>query len=80
MEQERNEFSHDQDNRIQKLYHDVNINTICNKAKGRNLKNKFVKYVNDITKYEDAYNVYVPSLMLYNICECLLQLVFYLKY
>ena len=67
MEQERNEFSHDQDNRIQKLYHDVNINTIFNKSKLRNLKNKFVKYVNYITKYEK--NVIQPALLEYQKIE-----------
>ena len=37
-------FPDDQDNRIQKLYYDVNINTIFNRTKLRNLKNKFCKY------------------------------------
>jgi len=63
MEQYRNEFSHDQDNRIQKLYHDVNIYTIFNKSKLQNLKNKFVKYVNYLTKYEK--NVIQPALLEY---------------
>jgi len=54
MEQERNKFPDDPVNRIQKLYYDVNINTIFNKTKLRNLKKKFwkyMKYVND--KYYD---------------------------
>ena len=67
MEQERNEFSHDQDNRIQKLYHDINIQTIFNKSKLRNLKNKFVKYVNYLTKYEK--NVIQPALLEYQKIE-----------
>ena len=48
----RNQFPHDQDNRIQKLYYDININTSFNKTKLRNLKNKFCKYINYITKYK----------------------------
>jgi len=54
MEQERNKFPDDPVNRIQKLYYDVNINTIFNKTKLRNIKKKFwkyMKYVND--KYYD---------------------------
>ena len=45
MEQERNQFPHDQDNRIQKLYYDVNIHTIFNRTKLQNIKNKFWKYM-----------------------------------
>ena len=48
----RNQFPHDQDNRIQKLYYDININTSFNRTKLRNLKNKFCKYINYITKYK----------------------------
>ena len=44
MEQKRNQFPHDQDNRIQKLYYDVNIHTIFNRTKLQNVKNKFWKY------------------------------------
>jgi hypothetical protein len=52
MEQKRMVFPDDQDNRIQKLYYDVNINTIFNKPKLRNLKNKFCKYIKYVnTKY-----------------------------
>ena len=45
MELKRNQFPHDQDNRIQKLYYDVNIHTIFNRTKLQNVKNKFWKYV-----------------------------------
>jgi len=45
MEQKRNQFPHDQDNRIQKLYYDVNIHTIFNRTKLQNVKNKFWKYM-----------------------------------
>ena len=45
MEQKRNKFPHDQDNRIQKLYYDVNIHTIFNRTKLQNVKNKFWKYI-----------------------------------
>jgi len=52
MEQKRNQFPHDQDNRIQKLYYDVNINTIFNRTKLQNVKNKFWKYLIYLQKYE----------------------------
>ena len=42
----------DQDNRILTLYYDVNINTIFNRTKLQNIKNKFIKYVNYLIKYE----------------------------
>ena len=42
----------DQDNRILTLYYDVNINTIFNRTKLQNIKNKFWKYVNYLIKYE----------------------------
>lgn len=45
MEPLRNQFPHDQDNRIQKLYYDVNIHTIFNRTKLQNIKNKFWKYI-----------------------------------
>ena len=45
MEQFRNQFPYDQDNRIQKLYYDVNINTIFNRTTLQNVKNKFWKYL-----------------------------------
>ena len=52
MEQKRIVFPDDQDNRIQKLYYDVDINTIFNKTKLQNLKNKFCRYVKYVnTKY-----------------------------
>ena len=51
MEQKRNKFIHDQDNRIQKLYYDVNIHLIIDKTRLKNLKNKFCKYVNYLIKY-----------------------------
>ena len=50
MEQRRYKFPDDQDNRIQKLYYDVNIETNFNKTNLRNLKNKFCRYENYITK------------------------------
>ena len=42
----------DRDNRILTLYYDVNINTIFNRTKLQNIKNKFWKYVNYLIKYE----------------------------
>ena len=45
-----NKFPYDQDNRIQKLYYDININTICNRTKLQNIKNKFYKYENYLNK------------------------------
>ena len=44
MEPLRKQFIHDQDNRIQKLYYDININTIFKRTKLQNVKNKFWKY------------------------------------
>ena len=41
----RNRFPHDPVNRIQNLYYDVNINTIFNRTKLQNIKNKFWKYL-----------------------------------
>ena len=41
----RNQFPHDQDNRIQKLYYDIKIHTIFNRTKLQNIKNKFWKYM-----------------------------------
>jgi DNA repair exonuclease SbcCD ATPase subunit len=61
MDEESWVFPHDQDKRIQKLYYDVNIHTIFNKTKLQNLKNKFCKYVNYITKYKN--NVIQPALL-----------------
>ena len=52
MEQVRNKFPHDQDNRIRKLYYDVNINTIFNRTKLQNVKNKFWKYLHYLEKDE----------------------------
>jgi len=48
----RNQFLHDQSNRIQKLYYDININTIFNRSKLQNVKKKFYKYVNYLINYE----------------------------
>jgi hypothetical protein len=48
----RNQFPHDNDNRIQKLYYDVAINTIFNRTKLQNVKNKFWKYLHYLEKYE----------------------------
>ena len=50
MKQEQQRFPNDQDNRIQKLYYDININTIINRTKLQNIKNKFYKYQNYISK------------------------------
>ena len=63
MELNRIQFPHDQDNRIQKLYYDVNINTIFNRTKLQNVKNKFVKYVKFITKFKQ--NVVDPAIHTY---------------
>ena len=46
MEPNRIIFLHDQDNRIQKLYYDININTIFNRTKLQNHKKKFCRYEN----------------------------------
>jgi hypothetical protein len=61
MEQVRNIFPHDQDNRIQKLYYDVNINTISNRTKLQNIKNKFIKYENYLIQYNK--NVIQPEIL-----------------
>ena len=45
MELNRIQFPHDQDNRIQKLYYDIDINTIINRTKLQNIKKKFGKYI-----------------------------------
>ena len=50
MKQRRYKFPDDQDNRIQKLYYDADIKTNFNKTNLRNLKNKFCRYENYITK------------------------------
>jgi hypothetical protein len=50
MDQKRNKFPHDQDNRIQKLYYDVNIHTISNRTKLQNVKKKFWKYLKYLQK------------------------------
>ena len=50
MEQKRMVFPDDQDNRIQKLYYDVNIHTIFNRTKLQNVKNKFWKYITYLHK------------------------------
>ena len=57
----RNQFLYDQDNRIQKLYYDININTIFNRSKLRNLKKKFYKYANYIDK--QYYTITQPKLL-----------------
>ena len=54
MEQERWSFTHDENNRIQKLYYDVNINTTFNKTKLQNVKNKFIKYGGRPTVFGDV--------------------------
>jgi hypothetical protein len=50
MEQSRHKFPQDQDNRIQNLYYDVKINTIFNRTKLQNVKNKFWKYITYLNK------------------------------
>ena len=57
----RNQFLYDENNRIQKLYYDVNINTIFNRSKLQNIKNKFYKYENYINK--KYYNDIQPKLL-----------------
>jgi hypothetical protein len=52
MKSTRNQFPVDPDNRIQKLYYDININTIFNRTKLQNVKNKFWKYLKYLIKYE----------------------------
>tara|TARA_B110000967_G_scaffold26583_1_gene24303 strand:+ start:197 stop:826 length:630 start_codon:yes stop_codon:yes gene_type:complete len=47
------QFLHDRDNRIQKLYYDVKFNTIYNRTKLQNIKNKFWKYLGHLMKYSD---------------------------
>ena len=61
MELNRNQFPNDQDNRIQKLYYDVNINTIFNRTKLQNIKNKFWKYLNYLN--QKYYNNIQPKLL-----------------
>jgi len=61
MEQKRMVFPDDQDNSIRKLYYDVNIHIIFNRTKLQNVKNKFYRYVNYITKYKK--NVIQPALL-----------------
>ena len=61
MEQSRHKFPQDQDNRIQNLYYDVKINTIFNRTKLQNVKNKFWKYVNYLNK--EYYNNIQPKLL-----------------
>ena len=50
MDQTRNKFPHDPDDRIQKLYYDVNIHIIFNRTKLQNVKNKFWKYLKYLQK------------------------------
>jgi hypothetical protein len=57
----RNKFPHDENNRIQKLFYDVNINTIFNRTKLQNVKNKFWKYLHYLEKYEQ--NILQPLLL-----------------
>ena len=64
MEEKRWCFPNENDTcRIQKLYYDVNINTIFNRTKLRNLKKKFVKYVKFITKFKQ--NIVDPEIHTY---------------
>ena len=63
MEHPLNTFPHDHNKRIHKLYYDVNINTIFNRTKLQNVKNKFVKYVKFITKFKQ--NVVDPAIHTY---------------
>lgn len=57
----RIQFPNDKDNRIQKLYYDININTIFNRTKLQNHKNKFLKYDNYINK--EYFNNIQPKLL-----------------
>jgi hypothetical protein len=57
------QFPHDQDNRILTLYFDVNIHTISNRTKLKNIKKKFCKYLNYVTKYEK--NNVIPQILEY---------------
>lgn len=50
MEQKRMVFPYDEGNRIQKLYYDIDINTIFSRTKLQNYKKKFYKYDNYISK------------------------------
>jgi len=61
MEQIRNKFPDDKDNRIQKLYYDVNIHTIFNKMKLQNVKKKFRKYQNYLN---DKYLNHIQPILL----------------
>ena len=61
MELKRNRFPQDKDNRIQKLYYDVNIHTIFNRTKMQNVKNKFWKYLTYLNK--KYYNNIQPKLL-----------------
>ena len=61
MEQERNQYPDDNGNRIQKMYNNVNINTIFNRTKIQNIKHKFWKYVNYLIKYEQ--NIIQPTIL-----------------
>ena len=61
MEHPRNKFPDDPVNRIQKLYYDININTIFNRNKLQNVKNKFRKYHNYLN---NKYFSYVQPLLL----------------
>jgi hypothetical protein len=64
MEEKRWGFPNENDTcRIQKLYYDVNINTIFNRTKLRNLKKKFVKYMKFITKFKQ--NIVDPEIHTY---------------
>jgi len=64
----RHQFHNDKDNRIQKLYYDVHIDTIFNRTKLQNIKNKFIKYVNYLIEYEK--NIMQPEVLkLEKICE-----------
>jgi len=57
----RNQFPHEENNRIQNLYYDVNIHTIFNRTKLQNIKNKFWKYVTYLNK--KYYNDIQPKLL-----------------
>ena len=61
MEQTLINFPHDKDNRIQKLYYDIDINTIFNRTKLQNVKNKFGKYIDYLNK--KYYNDIQPILL-----------------
>ena len=58
MERERNQFPHDQDNRIQKLYYDINIHTWDTNIIERDTFNNNKNYINTDINKEYIYNLF----------------------